>query len=164
MLQSRVLAAGNIAGNLAAVNRRIEAALARAGRPPGTVLLVAVSKTFPPAAPRPGPLFVGLMIEIYCRPMRLSFLPAQLFLELLEDGTYQLRHGNTVAGRFKSKRAAISAFNELRRKLESEFPARELSSEEKRLLLIEELGRNSIRHNSLRNAAPRKSTGTRTFG
>lgn len=43
------MAAGNIAENLAAVNRRIEAALARAGRPSGSALLVAVSKTFPPA-------------------------------------------------------------------------------------------------------------------
>ena len=44
--------AGDIAGNLAAVHRRIEAALARAGRPSGGARLVAVSKTFPPEAIR----------------------------------------------------------------------------------------------------------------
>ena len=96
--------------------------------------------------------------------MRLSFLPGQLFLEPLDDGTYQLRRGDAVVGQFKSQRQAVSAFNELRRKLQSEFPPKEPGPEEKRRLMIEELGRNSLRHNSLRNAAPRKSTGTRTFG
>ncbi len=41
-----------IAENLAAVKARIEVALRRAGRPAGSVTLVAVSKTFPPAAVR----------------------------------------------------------------------------------------------------------------
>ena len=96
--------------------------------------------------------------------MRLCFLPGQLFLEPRDDGTYELRHENTILGQFKSARQAVSAFNELRRKLESQFPTKERSPEEKRQLLIEELGRNSLPHNSLRNAGPRKSTGTRTFG
>ena len=39
---------GNIASNLADVRRRIDAAVARAGRAPGSVQLIAVSKTFPP--------------------------------------------------------------------------------------------------------------------
>jgi PLP dependent protein len=38
----------DLAGNLKAVQRRIEAACARAGREPGSVTLVAVSKTQPP--------------------------------------------------------------------------------------------------------------------
>lgn len=96
--------------------------------------------------------------------MRLSFVPGQLFLEQLENGTYQLRQGGTVMGQFKSQRQAVSAFNQIRRKLELEFPAKELSPEEKKRLMIEELARSSLPHNSLRNAAPRKSTGTRTFG
>ena len=96
--------------------------------------------------------------------MKLSFLPGQLFLEPRGDGTYELRQGDTILGQFKSQRQAVSAFNELRRKLESEFPVMELSLEEKRRLMAEELGRNSLPHNSLRNSGPRKSTGTRTFG
>ncbi len=44
------MAAGDIAGNLAAVRARIAAALERAGRPPDAARLVAVSKTFPPDA------------------------------------------------------------------------------------------------------------------
>lgn len=39
-----------IAGNLETVRERVERAAARAGRPPGSVTLVAVSKTFPSAA------------------------------------------------------------------------------------------------------------------
>ena len=96
--------------------------------------------------------------------MRLSFLPGQLFLEQLENGQYELRHGGAVVERFKSQRKALLAFNEMRRKLQSEFPARELSPEEKKRLMIEELARHSVPHNSLRNTGPRKSTGTRTFG
>lgn len=41
-----------IAENLAAVKARLEAALRRAGRPAGSVTLVAVTKTFPPAMVR----------------------------------------------------------------------------------------------------------------
>lgn len=103
-------------------------------------------------------------LDIYCVLMRLSFLPGQLFLERLENGKYQLRQGSAILGQFKSKRQAVSAFNQLRQKLESEFPAKDLSPEEKRRLMIEEVVRNSIAHNSLRNAGPRKPTGTRTFG
>ena len=96
--------------------------------------------------------------------MRLCFLPAQLFLEPLQDGTYELRQGDTVVGRFRSQRQALAAFNEMRRKLESQFPTSEFSPEEKRQLMIEEMRRNAVPHNSLRNAPPKKSTGTRTFG
>jgi PLP dependent protein len=42
--------ARRVADNLARVRERIEAAAARAGRPPGSVALVAVSKTHPPEA------------------------------------------------------------------------------------------------------------------
>ncbi len=96
--------------------------------------------------------------------MKLCFLPGQLFLEKRDDGTYELRHEGTILGQFKSERQAVSAFNELRRKLESEFPVKEVTPEEKKRLLIEELGRSSVPHNSMRNFGPRKSTGTRTFG
>jgi len=96
--------------------------------------------------------------------MRLCFLPGALFLEELPDGTYEVRRGNTTVGRFKSQRAAVSAFNENRRRLEAEFPARELSPEEKARLLREELGRNSLAHNPLRNAPPKRPPRTRTFG
>jgi pyridoxal phosphate enzyme (YggS family) len=40
----------DIADNLAAIRRRMDAAVAAAGRPAGCVQLVAVTKTFPPAA------------------------------------------------------------------------------------------------------------------
>jgi len=43
-----VVPAGTVAENVAAVRARIEAAARRAGRPPGQVRIVAVSKGFPP--------------------------------------------------------------------------------------------------------------------
>ena len=96
--------------------------------------------------------------------MKLSFLPGQLFLEPRDNGTYELRHGSEILGQFKSERQAVAAFNELRRKLESDFRRRELSPEEKKRLMMEELARCAVPRNSMRNAGPRKSTGTRTFG
>src|SRR5258708_1586910 len=52
MVRCDYLETADIAKNLADLRRRIDAAVARAGRAPGSVQLVAVSKTFPPVAIR----------------------------------------------------------------------------------------------------------------
>jgi len=95
--------------------------------------------------------------------MRMSFLPGKLFLEPADDGGWELKFGEEVT-RFKSARAAAQAFNSIRARLEKEFPAREMSLEERRALLHQEIADSAVGHNSLRNAGPRKKTGTRTFG
>ena len=95
--------------------------------------------------------------------MRLAFLPGKLFLESKADGTYDLRFGEDVQS-FRSQKAAIEAFHAIRARLEQDFPAREPSLEERRALLAKEIAESGLGHNSLRNAGPRKKTGTRTFG
>lgn len=95
--------------------------------------------------------------------MKLCFLPGKLFLDTRPDGTYELRLGDEVRI-FRSKRPALQAFQELRARLEEEFPAKEPSIEERRALLHKEIADSAIGHNSLRNAGPKKKTGTRRFG
>jgi len=93
----------------------------------------------------------------------MCFLPGKLSLESKPGGVYELRLGEE-ATTFRSQRAAFRAFQQLRTQLEKDFPAREPSLEERRALLQQDIADSVVRHNSLRDAAPRKKTGTRTFG
>ena len=95
--------------------------------------------------------------------MRMAFLPGKLFLDPKPDGTYELRFGDEVQV-FRGQKAAVAAFQEIRSRLEKEFPARELTPEERREILLKEIADSAIGHNTMRNAGPRKKTGTRTFG
>jgi hypothetical protein len=95
--------------------------------------------------------------------MKLSFFPGKLFLESKPEGGYELRFGDEVQI-FRSEKAAIQAFNDLRAKLEKDFPAREPTLEERRALLAKEIADSAVGHTALRNTGPRKKTGTRTFG
>jgi hypothetical protein len=65
----------------------------------------------------------------------------------------------------KSQRSALAKFHELRSELESRFPMRELTVEEKAELLKREIGDSLVGHNSL-GGRKKKTTagGTRTFG
>ena len=95
--------------------------------------------------------------------MKMSFFPGRLFLESKPDGTYELRFGEEVQS-FRSEKQAIQAFQQIRIKLEKDFPVQEPSMEERRALLQKEIADSTLGHNSMRNAGPRKKTGTRTFG
>ena len=95
--------------------------------------------------------------------MKMSFFPGKLFLESKPDGTYELRFGEEVQA-FRSERQAIQAFQQIRIKLEKDFPVQEPTMEERRALLQKEIADSALGHNSMRNAGPRKKTGTRTFG
>jgi hypothetical protein len=95
--------------------------------------------------------------------MRMAFLPGKLFLESTARGTFELRFGEEVQT-FRSQKAAIAAFQEIRTRLEKDFPARELTAEERRALLEKDIAESGLGHNALRNAGPRKKTGTRRFG
>jgi hypothetical protein len=96
--------------------------------------------------------------------MKMSFLPGHLHLYTDEDGHTCLVLKEEMIGRFRSQKEGIQKFKELRAILEKEHPSREPSQDEKREALIREIGESLTRHNSLRNAGPRKRTGTRTFG
>jgi hypothetical protein len=95
--------------------------------------------------------------------VKLSFLPGKLFLEAKPDGAYELRFGEEIQT-FRSRKQAVQAFNDLRTRLEKEFPARELTPEERRALLLKDIADSAISHNSMRNTGPRKKTGSRRFG
>ena len=95
--------------------------------------------------------------------MKMSFFPGKLFLESKPDGSYELQFGEEVRI-FRSRKPAVQAFLDLRSRLEKDFPAGQPSIEERRALLKKEIAESSVGHNSMRNAGPRKKTGTRTFG
>ena len=100
----------------------------------------------------------------YNQAMKMSFLPGDLHLYTDEDGIFCLVLKGEVVGRFRSEKQGIRQFNEIRSSLEKAHPTKELTGEEKRELLVREIGESLTRHNSLRNAAPRKRAITRTFG
>ena len=95
--------------------------------------------------------------------MKMSFFPGKLFLESKQDGTYEMRFGEEVQT-FRSEKAAVLAFQEIRTKLEKDFPVREPTMEERRALLQKEIADSAVAQNSMRNAGPKKKTGTRSFG
>lgn len=95
--------------------------------------------------------------------MKMSFFPGKLFLEQAPDGAFDLRFGDEVQ-RFRSQKSAVKAFLALRSRLEKDFPSRELSPEERRNLFVRDVVDSAVGHNTLRNAGPKKKTGTRTFG
>lgn len=97
--------------------------------------------------------------------MNLSFLPGDLHLKTNEGGMFVLTMAGEEILATKSKRAAISKFNALRRELEERFPMREPTPEEKAELLKREIGESLVGHNSL-GGRKKKTTagGTRTFG
>ena len=97
--------------------------------------------------------------------MKLSFFPGELHLSTRGDGTHVL----TIAGQeileTRSQRAAVAKFNELRTEMESRFPTRQLTPEEKAEIMKREIGDSLVGHNSL-GGRKKKTTarGTRTFG
>jgi hypothetical protein len=94
--------------------------------------------------------------------MKMSFFPGKLFLESNPDGVYELRFGDEVQT-FKSEKQAVAAFQQIRTRLEKDFPVKEPTLEERRALLQKEIADSAIGQNSMRNTGPRKKTGTRTF-
>lgn len=93
--------------------------------------------------------------------MKMAFFPGKLFLESKPDGSFELKFGEEVQS-FRSEKQAIEAFRQIRTRLEKEFPARGPTLEERRALLHQEIVDTTIGHRT--PAAPRKKTGTRTFG
>lgn len=97
--------------------------------------------------------------------MNLSFLPGQLFLNKEPDGSYVITLKGDEVFRGKMEKKAITKYNKLRAELEQQFPAREMSSEEKAQLLNKHIATDSISHNGDRHQKQRiKSGSTRTFG
>lgn len=96
--------------------------------------------------------------------MNLSFLPGDLHLTE-EHGEFLIQvQGNEIL-RTRSKRTALSKFNELRRSMEQQFPAREVTPEEKGELLKGILNEALLAEVKRRPPKKRSTAGsTRTFG
>lgn len=99
--------------------------------------------------------------------MKLSFIPAELFLTL-EDKEYVITLAGEEVLRTPFERNALKKFNSLRKELEETYPTPELTSEQKKEALKRLVGdrvytevRNSLKNpNRFKSGIPK----TRTFG
>lgn len=98
--------------------------------------------------------------------MKLSFLPGDLHLNKEQDGTYLVSMQGQELLRTRVEKKALAKFNELRRELESRFPARVLTPEEKRAALERYVMDYKLTQVRASTKPPKKEkiTGTRTFG
>ncbi len=95
----------------------------------------------------------------------MSFLPGDLHLIQSDDGTYRITISGREVYQTRTRKLAISRFNDLRRQMETLFPSRELSAEEKASMLREAIGDSLLGHNSLGGRKKKTTAGsTRTFG
>jgi hypothetical protein len=97
--------------------------------------------------------------------MNLSFLPGDLHLSRNAEGLFIVTVAGQAILRTKSQRSALSKFNALRTELDSKFPTRVPTPEEKAELLQQEI-KESLFGAKSHVRKKRKSTagGTRTFG
>ena len=68
--------------------------------------------------------------------MNLSFLPGHLKLSKNHDGDYVITIKDEEVFRGRIEKRALSRFNAIRAEMEKEFPAHELSKEEKTAALL----------------------------
>jgi len=98
--------------------------------------------------------------------MKLSFLPGELHLSRVQDGTYLvIMQGHEVL-RTQVEKKALAKFNALRREMETLFPARELTREEKQAALEKYVMSYKLAEVRASTKPPKKDKvrGTRTFG
>ena len=98
--------------------------------------------------------------------MKLSFLPGELFLNQEKDGTYLVTMQGQDVLRTKVEKRALTRFNVLRKELESQFPAHELTPEEKGAALSRAVMDYKLVEVRASTKPPKKDKirGTRTFG
>jgi len=98
--------------------------------------------------------------------MKLSFLPGDLHLTTERDGTYLVTMQGQELLRTPIEKKALGRFNELRKDLEMQFPARKLTAEEKRAALSKYLLDYKAAEVRASTKPPKKEKikGTRTFG
>jgi hypothetical protein len=97
--------------------------------------------------------------------MNLSFLPGDLHLSKSATGQFVVTMAGQEILSTKSQRSALVKFNALRAELETKFPSRQPTADEKAELLQHEINNSLVGHNSL-GGRKKKTTagGTRTFG
>jgi hypothetical protein len=98
--------------------------------------------------------------------MKVSFLPGDLHLNKEQDGTYLVTMQGQELLRTRIEKRALAKFNAVRKHLEIQFPARELTPEQKRAALQKYLLEYKAAEVRASTKPPKKEkvTGTRTFG
>lgn len=96
--------------------------------------------------------------------MKLSFLPADLYLHEEENRYFTVSLRGKEIFRGRSGKKAIALFNELKKGFEEKFPAHDLSSEAKAEILQQTIGDELVKHNSLKTDQKKKPARSRTFG
>ena len=97
--------------------------------------------------------------------MNLSFLPADLHLSQSPNGQFVLRMAGREILSTKSQRTAVAKFNALRSELETKFPARQPTAEEKAKLLQREIKDALVGQNRAGKQKKKARAGaTRTLG
>ncbi len=98
--------------------------------------------------------------------MNLSFIPGALQLTKNKDGTYVISIQDDVVSSTKNQKKALATFNNIRKEMELQYPAHELSREEKTKVLLRHVteSRVGLDHNSYRPQEKKKKGSTRTFG
>jgi hypothetical protein len=98
--------------------------------------------------------------------MKLSFLPGNLHLDQERDGTYVVTVQAQEVLRTRVEKKALVKFNALRKDLESQFPAHELTPEEKAAALSRSVMDYKLVQVRASTKPPKKDKirGTRTFG
>ncbi|HJP91495.1 MAG TPA: hypothetical protein VJ875_06040 [Pyrinomonadaceae bacterium] len=98
--------------------------------------------------------------------MNLLFLPGQLRLDTSASGDHVITVAGEEVFRSRHEKRAITRYNEIRSEMEGQFPARELTREEKQKILEKLIG--EFKYTAVRNSMkiPKKENipKTRTFG
>jgi hypothetical protein len=97
--------------------------------------------------------------------MKMSFMPGDLHVEREVNGEYVVRLAGTQILRTSSEKAALSRFKALRTEMETKFPTREPTQQEREELCRHAIADSLVGQNSLGGRKKKTSAGgTRTFG
>jgi hypothetical protein len=97
--------------------------------------------------------------------MKMSFMPGDLHLKKEHSGEYVVTIAGVEILRGHSEKQAASRFKQLRKEMETKYPARELTQAERQEMLREAVGDSLVGRNSLGGRKKKTSAGgTRTFG
>lgn len=97
--------------------------------------------------------------------MNLSFLPGDLHLNKTTDGDYVIKIQGEEVFTTRNEKKAIIKFNALRKDMESQFPAHEMTPEQKKAILQRMIMHQVMGEVKRDMASPvKKKNKTKTFG
>lgn len=97
--------------------------------------------------------------------MNLSFLPGDLHLNKSTDGDYVIKIQGEEVFTTRTEKKAIAKFNALRKDMESQFPAHEITPEQKKAILQRMIMHQMMGEVKRDMASPaKKKNKTKTFG